>query len=200
MWEIYDALISAVPEDSQVAACLAGLSWFLVRSQGVGVAMRPREGDEVIPNAGRLAGMKTRELAAGIKSWNLYEAALGLAAINSVLRHHVDVDALYVCPHDNDDGCSCRKPKPGMLLRAAAELSLDLRRSFMVGDRWSDVAAGREAGCRTVYIDRGYQEKQADGPDHVVSDPVAAVEWILVTMQEEGGSAGSSSLRHQDLR
>jgi hypothetical protein len=86
MWKIYDALISAVPEDSQVASCLAGLSWFLVRSQGVGVAMRPREGAEVVPNAGKLAGMKTRELAAGIKSWNQYEAALGLAAINSVLN------------------------------------------------------------------------------------------------------------------
>ena len=86
MWEIYDALISAIPEDSVVSACLAGLSWFLVRSQGAGVAMRPREGAEVVPNAGKLAGMKTRDLAAGIKSWNLYEAALGLAAINSVLN------------------------------------------------------------------------------------------------------------------
>jgi hypothetical protein len=86
MWEIYDALISAVPEDSVISACLTGLSWFLVRSRGVGVAMRPREGDEVVPNAGQLAGMKTREIAAGIKSWNLYEAALGLAAINSVLN------------------------------------------------------------------------------------------------------------------
>ncbi len=86
MWEIYDALISAVPEDSQVSACLAGLNWFLVHSQGVGMAMRPREGAETVPNAGKLAGMKTRELAAGIKSWNLYEAALGLAAINSALN------------------------------------------------------------------------------------------------------------------
>ena len=85
-WKLYDDLIAAVPEDSQVSACLAGLSWFLVRSQGVGVAMRPREDAEGFSNAGRLAGMKTRELAAGIKSWNLYEAALGLAAINSVLN------------------------------------------------------------------------------------------------------------------
>lgn len=86
MWEIYDALIASVPEDSVVTACLAGVSWFLVRSQGVGVAMRPREGAEVVPHAGNLAGMKTRELAAGIKSWNLYEAAMGLAAINSVVN------------------------------------------------------------------------------------------------------------------
>ena len=85
-WKLYDDLIAAVPEDSQVSACLAGLSWFLVRSRGVGVAMRPREDAEGFSKAGKLAGMKTRELAAGIKSWNLYEAALGLAAINSVLN------------------------------------------------------------------------------------------------------------------
>jgi len=85
-WKLYDDLIAAVPEDSQVSACLAGLSWFLVRSQGVGAAMRPREGSETVPRAGNLAGMKTRELAAGIKSWNLYEAAMGLAAINSALN------------------------------------------------------------------------------------------------------------------
>ncbi|MGC9224915.1 MAG: Rossmann-like domain-containing protein [Terracidiphilus sp.] len=85
-WKLYDDLIASVPEDSMVSGCLAGLSWFLVRSAGVGVAMRPREGDEVVPMAGRLAGRKTRELAQLIKSWKPYEAALGLAAINSVLN------------------------------------------------------------------------------------------------------------------
>jgi len=86
MWGIYDALIDAVPEDSVVRGCLAGLSWFLVRSEGVGVAMRPREGGEIVPRAGKLAGMKTREMASWVKSWNMYEAALGLAAINSVVN------------------------------------------------------------------------------------------------------------------
>jgi D-glycero-D-manno-heptose 1,7-bisphosphate phosphatase len=129
------------------------------------------------------------------------QSAAGVAAINSVLRHAVDVDAVYVCPHDNDDGCGCRKPKPGMLHAAAADLSLDLRHSFMVGDRWSDIAAGQGAGCRTVYIDNGYQERQPQEPDHVVGSPVEALEWILMTVrQEEGGNVGSTSLRHQDLR
>lgn len=86
MWELYDQLIAAVPEDAEVADCLAGLSWFLVRSLGTGVAMRPREIDEPICNAGRIAGMKLRELAGWIKSWNFYEAAMGLAAINSALN------------------------------------------------------------------------------------------------------------------
>ncbi len=86
MWEIYDELIAAVPENSVVSECLAGLSWFLVRSKGTGVAMRPHEVDGPVRNAGRIAGMKTRELAAWIKSWNWYEAAMGLAAINSALN------------------------------------------------------------------------------------------------------------------
>jgi D-glycero-D-manno-heptose 1,7-bisphosphate phosphatase len=135
------------------------------------------------------------DVARGIQSAN------GVAAINSVLRHSVDVDAVYVCPHDNEDGCECRKPKPGMLRAAAEDLLLAMDRSFMVGDRWSDIAAGQGAGCRTVYIDNGYQEQQPTAPDHVVGNPVEALEWILMTMQqEEGGSVRSTSLWHQDLR
>ena len=85
-WKIYDDLIAAVPGDMRVADCLAGLSWFLVRSEGVGVSMRPREGDESVPLAGKLAGMKLGVLAAWVKSWDMYQAALGLAAINSYLN------------------------------------------------------------------------------------------------------------------
>ena len=71
----------------------------------------------------------------------------------------------------------------------------------MVGDRWSDIAAGRKAGCRTVYVNNGYQEQQPDAPDHEVHSPVEALDWVLMTTQlEEGGSVRSTSLRHQDLR
>ena len=114
----------------------------------------------------------------------------GVAAINSVLREKVTVDAVYVCPHDNDDACPCRKPKPGMLLAAARDLNLDLdlNQSFMVGDRWSDIAAGQGAGCRTVYIDSGYQERGAEAPDRVVAHPVEALEWILTTLESEEGA------------
>jgi len=86
MWRLYDELIASVPEDAVVKECLAGLSWFLVRSVGTGVAMRPRELDGPIRNAGKIAGMKLRELASWIKSWDFYEAAMGLAAINSALN------------------------------------------------------------------------------------------------------------------
>ena len=86
MWNLYDQLIATVPVDIEVKDCLAGLHWFLVRSLGVGVAMRPLEGAGDLHNAGRLRSMKLRDLAAGVKSWNAYEAAMGLAAINSAIN------------------------------------------------------------------------------------------------------------------
>jgi D-glycero-D-manno-heptose 1,7-bisphosphate phosphatase len=66
------------------------------------------------------------------------------------LIHHRGgrVDGVYLCPHKPDDDCFCRKPKPGLLLQAAKELSLDLQSSWMIGDAWSDVQAGRAAGVR----------------------------------------------------
>ena len=97
MWELYDELIAAVPEDAVVADCLAGLSWFLVRSEGAGlagtgVAMRPRDMDGPVRNAGRIRGMKLKELAGWIKSWDFCEAAMGLAAINSALNARAVVE------------------------------------------------------------------------------------------------------------
>ena len=66
------------------------------------------------------------------------------------------VDGVYLCPHGPNDGCDCRKPKPGLLLVAAKELSLDLKRSWMVGDAWSDVEAGQAAGVKgTIMLRTG---------------------------------------------
>jgi D-glycero-D-manno-heptose 1,7-bisphosphate phosphatase len=94
-----------------------------------------------------------------------------------VLRN-LPVDRVYVCPHDDADGCECRKPGPGMLLGAARDLRLDLEGSFMVGDRWRDIEAGRRAGCRTVFIDRGYSEPAPNDADAIVSDLGEAAAWI----------------------
>jgi D-glycero-D-manno-heptose 1,7-bisphosphate phosphatase len=69
------------------------------------------------------------------------------------------VDDILSCPHDDADGCACRKPKPGLILDGAARHGLDPLRSFMVGDRWRDIDAGHAAGCRTVWIDNGYRER-----------------------------------------
>jgi D-glycero-D-manno-heptose 1,7-bisphosphate phosphatase len=78
--------------------------------------------------------------------------------MNSKLATHLPLDAIEIYEHDDKEACDCRKPKPGMLLRAAREFGIDLTRSFMVGDRWRDVEAGRRAGCRTGLIGEGYGE------------------------------------------
>jgi D-glycero-D-manno-heptose 1,7-bisphosphate phosphatase len=98
--------------------------------------------------------------------------------LNRELCRRIQVAAVYVCFHDDSDRCKCRKPAPGLLLRAAEDLRLDLGRSFMVGDRWRDVEAGRRAGCRTVYIDRGYSEASPSCPDVVTTGLAEAASWI----------------------
>jgi len=74
-----------------------------------------------------------------------------------------------------------------MLIDAAAVLDVDLAGSFMVGDRRGDVDAGRQAGCRTVFLDRGYAEPEPEGPDHRAADLATAVEWILQHRAIAGG-------------
>jgi D-glycero-D-manno-heptose 1,7-bisphosphate phosphatase len=95
------------------------------------------------------------------------------------LRKALPVEAIEVCYHAQTANCDCRKPKPGMLSNAASRLELDLPSSFMVGDRWSDISAGRAAGCRTILIDRGYAEAIPESPDHVVSSLSEAATLIL---------------------
>jgi len=68
--------------------------------------------------------------------------------INLIREHGGQIDGVYMCPHQPEDGCSCRKPQPGLLLQAAKDLSLDLQRSWMIGDAWSDVQVGQSAGVR----------------------------------------------------
>ena len=100
--------------------------------------------------------------------------------MNDALLAALPLDEVVVCPHDDADGCACRKPKPGMLLAAARRRGIDLAASFMVGDRWRDVEAGLRAGCRTVFVDRGYHERRVQ-PDVSVSDLGEAAVWILET-------------------
>lgn len=89
----------------------------------------------------------------------------------------VRFDGAYYCPHAPDAGCACRKPAPGMLVRAATELNLDLARSFMVGDRGSDMEAGRGAGCRTILLTTAPADPSS--PDAMAADWPAVVRQIL---------------------
>ena len=99
--------------------------------------------------------------------------------INCYLAMALPIDRFIVCYHDDSDNCKCRKPLPGMLFVGASEFDLDLSQSFMVGDRWRDMEAGKGAGCKTLFIDYGYNEKQPKSFDFRVSSLQEAAKIIL---------------------
>jgi D-glycero-D-manno-heptose 1,7-bisphosphate phosphatase len=99
--------------------------------------------------------------------------------INAHLAAILPLDAIEVCEHDDKDQCDCRKPKPGMILRAREKLGADLAGSFMVGDRWRDIETGRRAGCRTILIGDGYGETFPSAPTIKLASLPEAASWIL---------------------
>jgi D-sedoheptulose 7-phosphate isomerase len=101
-------------------------------------------------------------------------------AMHQALRARLPLDDILVCYHTDQDKCDCRKPMPGMLLEAARKHNIDLAASFMVGDRWRDIEAGYNAGCKTILIDYGYSERPPDrGPDLRVASLREAADWII---------------------
>lgn len=99
-----------------------------------------------------------------------------LRGIESAIRAAgAPVEAFYYCPHDVEDGCDCRKPQPGLLVRASAEHNLSLRASVMIGDSESDVAAGTAAGCHTVRIGDRDVMTAADAVAESLPDATALV-------------------------
>lgn len=99
--------------------------------------------------------------------------------MNAFLSSLLPIDDFKTCYHDSGDKCNCRKPLPGALLEAAQEHSIDLSKSFMVGDRWRDVEAGASAGCKTFFINYRYAEKKPDMPDFIVASLLEAKKIIL---------------------
>lgn len=79
-----------------------------------------------------------------------------LDEIHGYLSRELPIDAIYCCMHDDHHDCVCRKPKAGMILDAAGSWQIDLNQSFVVGDTWKDIAAGRYAGCTTILLDSEY--------------------------------------------
>jgi D-glycero-D-manno-heptose 1,7-bisphosphate phosphatase len=104
--------------------------------------------------------------------------------INQRLREQLPLDAILTCYHDTADGCDCRKPRPGMLIQAADMYGIDLRHSFMVGDRWSDVAAGQAAGCRTFLLDVPYNQRHLCTPDYMAASLLEAAKEIVRLLQQ----------------
>lgn len=130
-----------------------------------------------------------------------------LEAVHTVMTERLQaggakLDGIYVCPHHPEAKeeryrlhCPCRKPKPGLFLQAAAEHDLDLARSYVVGDRWSDLKAAAACGAQGVLVLTGYgrgdQEFIGPGqeiqPSHVAEDLLEAVQWLLQDMVGRGG-------------
>ena len=107
-------------------------------------------------------------------------------AIHETLMAALPLDEIRCCFHDDHDACSCRKPKPGALLDAAAEHDVSLPDSFMVGDRWRDIEAGQAAGVRTILIDYAYCEQAASClSDYVCGSLFDAAQWILSPNNQE---------------
>jgi D-glycero-D-manno-heptose 1,7-bisphosphate phosphatase len=107
-------------------------------------------------------------------------------AINRRLMAALPIDQIYVCYHDDRDGCECRKPLPGLILQAAREWQIDLgQQSFLIGDRWKDIEAGRRAGCTNILIEMHYAEKQAVEPDYRVNNLLEAAQLVVELTRKE---------------
>jgi len=100
-------------------------------------------------------------------------------AMHDFLRAQLPLDAMLACYHDDHDACECRKPSPGLLLEAARSHQIKLAASYMVGDRWRDIEAGKRAGCTTLFIDYQYDEAMMSKPDVTVRSLAEAADWIL---------------------
>jgi D-glycero-D-manno-heptose 1,7-bisphosphate phosphatase len=153
----------------------------LVVRDGQAVSPRRLEDFRVRPGASEAV---TRLAALGLHVFvatNQPDIARGLldpadlAEMTRRLRAAVGVEDVVICPHDDSDGCTCRKPRPGMLLALAERWGVALADSFLVGDSWKDIEAGRRAGCRTILVGR---EPNGTAPDALVPDLAAAVATI----------------------
>ena len=114
------------------------------------------------------------DVARGTKQRSVVEA------IHSTLAAALPIDDFFVCYHDDRDGCDCRKPKPGLMVQAAGKYGIDLGASYLIGDRWRDIDAGRAAGCQAIWIDRGYSERgPSEPPAARVKSCFEAARWIL---------------------
>ena len=102
-------------------------------------------------------------------------------AIHREMCRRLPIDRVEVCYHAGQGAseCDCRKPKTGMLLRAAKALDLDLTQSWMVGDRWRDIDCGHAAGCRTIFVDRGHAEELRQKPHFWAGNLAEATDIIM---------------------
>lgn len=165
----------------------------LVRSNvegGKPVAVRTLEELELLPGVPEAVGALRRAGFLTVVITNQPDVGKGLirdsvvTAMHTQLRKLLPLDDIRVCPHRQDENCLCRKPKPGMLHDAAAALGIDLSESYMIGDRESDIVAGRKAGCYTILVDSGHEEVCVAEADDRASSLLDAAHLILMRRKE----------------
>jgi D-glycero-D-manno-heptose 1,7-bisphosphate phosphatase len=100
-----------------------------------------------------------------------------LQRMNHLIFARLPIEAIAICPHDDQDNCDCRKPRPGMLERIAADRQIQLAGSFVIGDTWRDTGAARAAGCSSIILDRHYN--RSDEADYRVRDVIEAVQLVI---------------------
>jgi D-glycero-D-manno-heptose 1,7-bisphosphate phosphatase len=162
-----DGVLNERPAEHQYVISPAGLRWLPGARDAV--ARLSRAGYPLIVVSNQ------RGIARGLLSWH------ALKQIENSMRADLEsagalVDAFYYCPHDLAERCGCRKPAPGLLLQAAAELQLDLRASVMIGDTEEDIEAGRAAGCVTIRL---AEPGSSSAADLVLPDLPAAATAVL---------------------
>ena len=114
------------------------------------------------------------DVARGTQSRDVVES------INAMIQSRLPLHEIFVCYHDNINNCNCRKPKPGLIVQAAEKYKVDLSKSWMVGDRWKDIAAGQAAGLKTIFVDYHYAETYEGAPsDFTVEDTSFLADIIL---------------------
>ena len=102
-----------------------------------------------------------------------------LSKMHALLKKKIKVKNIYTCIHSSKKNCECRKPKSGMLIKAAKLNKIDLKKSYMIGDRFSDIACGKKVGCKTIFIDRNYREKKPKTQNASVKNLREATKYIL---------------------
>jgi len=119
------------------------------------------------------------DVARGLQSREIVES------INTWIQSRLPLRDILVCYHDDSDACDCRKPKPGLILKAAQKYELDLSHSWMVGDRWKDIAAGQAVGLKTIFVDYHYSEKYNCAPPDIVIEDISLLADIILKDQNE---------------
>ena len=101
-----------------------------------------------------------------------------LNKMHTYLKKKIKINKVFTCPHKPEELCKCRKPSPNMILKAAVLYNINLKKSFMIGDRKIDILSGKKAGCKTIFIDKNYKEKKPTTQNFTAANLKLAVKYI----------------------